>query len=66
MTNRGRVLSSNSDLGLVNHHHNEFASERTLVRRDKLAMEILGGCLNDFYRAACNRNFILIGKLCFL
>ena len=63
MAHSGRVVTSNSDLGLVNQHHNEIASERTLVRREKLANEVFGGALNDFFRAACERDFIQIGTV---
>ena len=62
MSDHNRIVMSNSDLGLVNHHHNEISSERTVTRRDKLANEVLGGALNDFFRAVCNRSFIQIGN----
>ena len=63
MVDDNRILTSNSDLGLVNQHHNEISSERTLVRRERLAHEVFGGALNDFFRAACNRDFIQIGNI---
>ena len=63
MIEDNRILTSNSDLGLVNQHHSEISSERTLVRRERLSQEVFGGALNDFFRAACNRDFIQIGKI---
>ena len=62
MTRLGRIITSNTDLGLVNQTRSETSAERTIVRREKIASELYGGALNDFYSAVCNRDFIPIGK----
>ena len=62
MTRLGRIITSNTDLGLVNQTRSETSNERTIVRREKVSSELYGGALNDFYSAACNRDFIALGK----
>lgn len=57
-----RIITSNSDLGLVNIHHSETSPDRTLVRRERLADELLSGAINDFLRALSNRELTPIGK----
>ena len=58
-----RILISNSDLGLVNIHHSETSADRTLVRRERLAQELLSGAINDLLSALSNREYTKIGKV---
>lgn len=63
MSERQRIITSTSDIGLVNEHHGELSADRTIVRREKLAHELLGGALSDFFIALYSRDFVQVGKL---
>ena len=57
-----RIVASNGDLGLVNVHFSETSPDRTLVRREKLANELISGVINDFLSALSNREFTAVGE----
>ena len=63
MNAEARIITSNGDLGLVNVQHSETSHERTLVRREKLANELIGGAINDLLQALSNDDCTRIGNL---